>query len=321
MTERLRDLVVRTGLRPAPPAEPSAAPPPHPPRLASLVDAEDPAVAELARLVRGAADLDPRPGAQERVRLALAEPGDHRRRWRQPVLVCLALAAATLIAIVGVRKLIAPRSAPQAASVRTVDGDDTRSANAADPATAMRAISPRPASELRTGEAAATRERRSPPLRDAAATPEISAAAAPDLPPEPPRAPEPNPPRRRPVGGFSVPRIAPAQQGSEARVPEVSVTDIAAPANPPPIPSPEAALVLDALRLLRHDHDASGALRLLDTYRGQFRDGDLAEEALALAIEARAALGDGAARGLAAEYLQRFPHGRFHALAEGVLRR
>jgi hypothetical protein len=30
--------VDRTGLRPAPPAEPSAAPPPHPPRLASLVD-------------------------------------------------------------------------------------------------------------------------------------------------------------------------------------------------------------------------------------------------------------------------------------------
>lgn len=287
-------------------------------RLRDLVAAEDPAVAELARLVRGAADLDPRPGAQERVRLGLAEPGEHRRRLRQPVLVCLVLAAATLVAIVGVQKLIAPRSAPQAASVRTVDGDDTRSANA-DPAIAMRASSPRPPSELRTGEAAATPERRPPPVRDAAMTPEI--AAAPDLRPEPPRAPEPIPPRRRPVGGFSVPRIAPARQGSAATAPEVSVTDIAAPANPPPVPSPEAALVLEALRLLRHDHDASGALRLLDAYRSQFRDGDLAEEALALAIEARAALGDGAARGLAAEYLQRFPHGRFHALAEGVLRR
>jgi hypothetical protein len=40
-----------------------------------------------------------------------------------------------------------------------------------------------------------------------------------------------------------------------------------------------------------------------------------------LSIEARAALDDAAARGLAEQYLQRFPHGRFRALAERAKRR
>lgn len=85
-------------------------------------------------------------------------------------------------------------------------------------------------------------------------------------------------------------------------------------------PALEAELVLHALRLLRNDRDAAGALRELDLYRARFPDGDLAEEVLALSIEAHAALADGAARTLAAEYLRRFPHARFRALAERVQR-
>jgi hypothetical protein len=75
------------------------------------------------------------------------------------------------------------------------------------------------------------------------------------------------------------------------------------------------------LRLLHHDHDASASLRQLDSYRTRFPDGDLEEEALALAIEAHAALDDDTGRALAERYLQRFPRGQFRALAEHYLQR
>jgi hypothetical protein len=45
----------------------------------------------------------------------------------------------------------------------------------------------------------------------------------------------------------------------------------------------------------------------------------LQEEALALSIEAAAALGDEEARRLSASYLQRYPQGRFRAQAQRVL--
>jgi hypothetical protein len=80
--------------------------------------------------------------------------------------------------------------------------------------------------------------------------------------------------------------------------------------------APDAALVVDAMRQLRRGHDPRAALRELDAYLDRFPDGDLAEEVLALAIEARTALGDSAAVPLAERYLQRYPHGRFREQAE-----
>jgi hypothetical protein len=83
----------------------------------------------------------------------------------------------------------------------------------------------------------------------------------------------------------------------------------------------DTALVVDAMRRLRRGRDARAALPQLDAYLARFPDGDLAEEVRALAIEAHAALGDGAACSLAEQYLQRYPHGRFRDPAERTARR
>ena len=72
---------------------------------------------------------------------------------------------------------------------------------------------------------------------------------------------------------------------------------------------------------LRRDHDVPSAIRQLEAYRRRFPVGELAEEVLALAIEAFAALDDAAARSLADEYLRRFPGGRFSDQAERAQRR
>ena len=63
----------------------------------------------------------------------------------------------------------------------------------------------------------------------------------------------------------------------------------------------------------------SSAARLLADYRAKYPDGDLQEEALALSIEAAVARHDPAAPSFAAEYLKRYPNGRFHGQAERAL--
>jgi outer membrane protein assembly factor BamD (BamD/ComL family) len=80
--------------------------------------------------------------------------------------------------------------------------------------------------------------------------------------------------------------------------------------------SAESALMLSAVQALRRDRDAERALVLLEDYLRLYPRGALTEEALALAIEAAAARGDGAAAvGFADEYLQRHPAGRFREAA------
>lgn len=78
----------------------------------------------------------------------------------------------------------------------------------------------------------------------------------------------------------------------------------------------DAALVLGGLRALRQDGDPKEAARLLDEYRERVPNGALAEEALALSIEAALAQGDQRARQLADTYLQRYPKGRFREAAK-----
>lgn len=73
----------------------------------------------------------------------------------------------------------------------------------------------------------------------------------------------------------------------------------------------DAALVLRGLRALRKDGDPDEAARLLDEYRKRLPEGALAEEALALSIEAALARGDADAAQLADTYLSRYPKGRF----------
>ncbi len=82
----------------------------------------------------------------------------------------------------------------------------------------------------------------------------------------------------------------------------------------------EPTLVATAVRALRRDHDAARAGALLDEYLRRWPDGALAEEAMALSIEAaQASGGDARPRALAIRYLQRFPSGRFVETAHRAL--
>ena len=101
--------------------------------------------------------------------------------------------------------------------------------------------------------------------------------------------------------------------------------DIAPP--PPPIhraraaKSEDPALVVSAIQALRQDHDPERAGRLLAAYLRTHPHGALAEEAVALSIEAADGRHNPAATTFAQRYLKEYPQGRFRAVAERVLAR
>ncbi len=80
----------------------------------------------------------------------------------------------------------------------------------------------------------------------------------------------------------------------------------------------EKVLVFDAMRALRREGHPERAAKLLDDYLRRYPQGSLAEEALALAIEASTALRDPKAKNLADQYLARYPAGHFLRAAEGA---
>lgn len=79
--------------------------------------------------------------------------------------------------------------------------------------------------------------------------------------------------------------------------------------------------VAEAVRALRKQRDPVRAQQLLDQYLRENPRGALAEDALALSIEAAAARKDPRASDYAHRYLARYPHGRFRSLAERVVAR
>jgi hypothetical protein len=83
-------------------------------------------------------------------------------------------------------------------------------------------------------------------------------------------------------------------------------------------PLSDVARVHEAAKALRHDADPKRALQLLEP-PGSRITGPLAEEALALRIEASAARGDGRRAKLAAAYLAQYPNGRYKELATKAL--
>ena len=137
--------------------------------------------------------------------------------------------------------------------------------------------------------------------------PRVHKAAA--VPPPPPVAvvpvaPSPSPP----ASPISAPRIHHAVAA-------------ALPAPPPPRSAEQdTELVAEGLRALRLDHDPPHARALLGAYLTRHPSGALAEEALALSIEAAVSHHDPDAATLAARYLQRYPSGPFRALAQQAAR-
>lgn len=115
-------------------------------------------------------------------------------------------------------------------------------------------------------------------------------------------------------------------------------THVASPALPPPaepvvVEQPSAkradkpragedpSQVAEAVRALRKQGDAARAQALLDQYLRANPRGALAEDALALSIEAAAARKDPRAADYARRYLARYPNGRFRGVAERTLSR
>jgi hypothetical protein len=83
-------------------------------------------------------------------------------------------------------------------------------------------------------------------------------------------------------------------------------------------PLSDIARVHGAAKALRHDADPERALQLLER-PGARITGPLAEEALALRIEASMARGDGRQAKLAAAYLVQYPNGHYQELAKKAL--
>jgi hypothetical protein len=86
-------------------------------------------------------------------------------------------------------------------------------------------------------------------------------------------------------------------------------------AAPAPVAGEDTSAVTTAMRALRVEHDPVRARRLLARYLAERPNGNLAEEALALSIEAALAHGDGDVTALANRYLRLYPRGSFQALA------
>jgi hypothetical protein len=135
--------------------------------------------------------------------------------------------------------------------------------------------------------------------------------------------------RRRPAPATSAPvapraRPEPLPQARAAAPVDVPVT---APATPRPhaprtrARSEDPSAVVDAVEALRKQHDPDRAARLLAGYLAAHPKGALAEEALALSIEAASVRHDPAAPDFARRYLREYPSGRFRQTAQAILDR
>ena len=85
-------------------------------------------------------------------------------------------------------------------------------------------------------------------------------------------------------------------------------------------PSENPAQVVAAIKALRQDRDPDRASRLLASYLRTYPRGALAEEAIALSIEAADARHSPTARAFAERYLREYPQGRFQSTALRVMR-
>jgi hypothetical protein len=119
-------------------------------------------------------------------------------------------------------------------------------------------------------------------------------------PPPIPNRPEPSEEGPAPATEAVAPRV---RRGAAPGAPSANASDV--------------ARIHEAAKALRGDGDPERALRLLES--SEKAGGPLAEEALALRIEAASAGGDPRAKSLARSYLARYPSGRYRELARRTL--
>jgi hypothetical protein len=148
---------------------------------------------------------------------------------------------------------------------------------------------------------------------------EVPSATPAQLPALPAKRPAPSAKTSAPLS--TQPRPTPPRELPPPSEPEVSAPLVAASTPPRREPEAESLLVLNATRALQREHAPARALSLLEEYLRRFPDGDLLEESLALAIEAKSMQNDRGALAFARTYLQRFPAGRFREQALRAERR
>jgi len=269
-------------------------------------------------------------GRKQRVRLALGQ-GARRRamRFLRPAIAglvlvgCGAAASAALgrwpEIVQAYHRLLAPAAGPSA--VAEARARRLRAGSAARSGSPAASVETAPA-EVPVDEASA-----------AAATPTLTPTAAGALAQEAAAVPAPslssaNRASVRGSGGSSWrPRRASARAVAlAAKVAAKPKTRAAIEAAPAAAPAPAAPSegddttpVLEAMRALRVEANPVRARRLLAGYLERHPGGSLAEEALAMSIEAAVAHGDDDAPALARKYLRRYPTGHFSGLARRTL--
>jgi hypothetical protein len=286
-------------------------------RLRDQLGSHDPAVAKLACLIVAINKLDPSPGTQDRVWRAIAGRQWMRPSWRRRVVLVLLFLVGVPAAVVGMNRFVRLWSQPASDKQKppTERSTSLLQAPAVQASVLSEQIPPlRDALPMSAEDLQLSARSHVPPATIPAAPASVTRHES-VRPPETTGAPENTIPIE--VTGDSTRTgpdpLPPARSAPlPSPVPPLSTTTEVAPrAEVVQAKSEEAALVLGAVRALRRDHDVSAAVRLLEAYRLRFPSGDLAEEALALTIEALAMRGDRAALDFVDEYLRRFRKGRF----------
>ncbi|HVY39325.1 MAG TPA: hypothetical protein VHM31_15380 [Polyangia bacterium] len=139
-----------------------------------------------------------------------------------------------------------------------------------------------------------------------------------------PAAPRPRVAHPRPISPPPVapPPAAPAAEEVASEVkPEVPARPpvLRISARVPAAKGEDPSALVAAVRALRSEHDPQRAARLLDAYLRTYPHGALAEEALALQIEAAASMKSPRASVFAEQYLRAYPNGRFRQSARQAL--
>lgn len=254
--------------------------------------ATDPSWSALERLCQSQPPTAPDPAMQARVLQRLERPRRQALRVRPAfVAVCVLLFAGTASALWGsARRWLAPAR------------PTTMATTAATATTTAPVPLPLPARPASLPAASAPLPR--PTADDAPAPLPVRAVAPPSRVQR----------RRQPVAAERV--------GDSVERKATTETSPPPPSKPaPPLDPQESVLVHAAVRALRVDGRTGRARALLSEYLTRFPHGALAEDAVALQIEAAVTERDSAAaRRWATRYVDEFPSGRFRAVADSVLR-
>jgi hypothetical protein len=253
-----------------------------------LVDEPDPVAATPAAwavdLLRNAAPYQAPAGRKQRVQLSLG----HLSPRRAPLLVRAAAAGVVLLGCGAIASAALGRARWPGWMARAYE---RLVPSAPRSAPAERAHARRPAVAA---------------LEPALAAPDVPPTVAADV------APVPDPPPAAPRRAVASAPIA-DHDAATARPRR------AAPAAVMPAPTEDTAPVLEAMRALRLEHNPVRARALLARYLERHPNGTLAEEALAMTIEAAVAHHDGDATALSARYLRLYPLGPFRSIARQTL--